>query len=67
VELLLDTGASINVLNKRTFEKLNQKRKTPLQLSTSNTRLVTYGNDTPNLKVKGEVVLLIESKKKFIN
>ena len=67
IELLIDTGASINVLNESTFEAINKKLKTPLQLKKSKAKLVTYGNDTPDLKIKGEVILLIESKQRILH
>ena len=66
VELLIDTGASINVLNESTFERINKKLNNKLQLRRTKTKVVTYGNDSPELDIKGEVILLIESKKKFV-
>ena len=66
VELLIDTGASINVLNETTFQRINKKLNNKLQLKRTKTKVVTYGNDSPELDIKGEITLLIESKKKFV-
>ena len=67
VELLIDTGASINVLNETTFARINKKLNNKLKLKRTKTKVVTYGNDSPDLDIKGEVTLLIESKKKFVH
>ncbi|XP_066916478.1 uncharacterized protein [Clytia hemisphaerica] len=67
IEILIDTGASINVLNESTFRKINNRMNNTLKLKDTKTKLKTYGNDSPDLKIIGEVNLLIESKKKFVN
>ena len=67
IEVLIDTGASINVLNESTFRKINNRMNNTLKLKSTKTKLVTYGNDSPELEIMGEVNLLIESKKKFVN
>ena len=41
VELLIDTGASVNVLNENTFRKINKKLQTHVQLRKSKTKFVT--------------------------
>ena len=67
VEVLIDTGASINVLNESTFHKINNKMNNTLKLKDTKTKLITYGNDSPKLRIIGEVILLIESRKKFVH
>ena len=62
VLVLIDTGASINIMNSRTFENLNKRLEKPLQLRKTDTKVVTYGSNQPNLKIKGVVDVLIESK-----
>lgn len=66
VELLIDTGASINILNEATYEKINKRLNNRLNLKRTRTKVVTYGNDSPELEIKGEINLLIESKEKFV-
>ena len=67
VRVLLDSGASINILNYKTFEKINKHLRKPLILKKTKTKVTTYGNFEPNLKIKGEVHVLVETKTKFIN
>ena len=61
VLVLIDTGASINIMNSRTFDNLNKRLDKPLQLRKTDTKVVTYGSDQPNLKI----MKLIESKTKL--
>ena len=63
---LVDSGASINVMNKTTFDKLNKTLPHPLTLTRSKTRLITYGNSHPSLQVLGEIQLLLETANKFL-
>ena len=67
VRVLLDSGASINILNFQTFEKINKHLRKPLILKKTKTKVTTFGNFEPNLKIKGEVHVLVETKTKFIN
>ena len=67
VAVLVDTGASVNVLNKRTFDEINNRTKNSLKLKKTKTRVCTYGKDDPPLKILGEVETLIETKTKFTN
>ena len=53
-------------MNEKTFYEINKTLKKPLHLSSSKTHLVTYGNDHPEIKVKGQVILLCESKSRFL-
>lgn len=66
IKVLIDTGASINVMNYRTFNEINKTLKAPLQLKSSKAHVVTYGNDFSNLKIEGEVSVLMESKRNFL-
>ena len=50
ITVLIDTGASINILNFKTFEKINNFFKRPLCLHKSKTQIITYGNNNPKLK-----------------
>ena len=65
VRVLIDTGASINILNMRSFNQLNERLRKPLILQKTKTKVVTYGSEQTNLKVKGVVELLVETVDKF--
>ena len=65
VAVLVDTGASVNILNKRTFDEINNRTKNSLKLTKTKTRVCTYGKDDPPLKILGEVETLVETKSKF--
>ena len=60
-----DTGTSVNILNKRTFDEINNRTKNSLKLTKTKTRVCTYGKDDPPLKILGEVETLVETKSKF--
>lgn len=66
VQCLVDTGASINVLTLRTFNQLQTKLKGKLCLQKTKTKVITYGNNEPSLKVLGKVELLVETSSKFL-
>ena len=65
VAALVDTGASVNILNMRTFMEINSRLQKPLKLKRTKTKVCTYGKDDPSLKLLGEVDTVIESKKFF--
>ena len=65
--VLNDSGASINVMNFRTFDGLNKRLEQPLKLRKADLKVVTYGQDNPSLKVKGVVEVLVESENKYQN
>ena len=66
VAALVDTGASVNILNRRTFMEINSRLQKPLKLKRTKTKVCTYGKDDPSLKMLGEVDAVIESKTKFL-
>ena len=68
VAALVDTGASVNILNMRTFEEINNRLQKPLKLKRTKTKVCTYGkyDPPPSLKILGEVVTVIENKTKFL-
>ena len=65
--VLIDSGASINVMNSRTFEGLDKRLEQPLKLRKADLKVVTYGQDNPSLRVKGVVEVLVESENKYQN
>ena len=66
VDLLVDSGASVNIMNRKTFAKLNTPLRKPLKVEKSKTKVVTYGADTPFIKIEGEVKVLVETAEKFL-
>ena len=65
VQVLVDSGASVNILNKRTYEGLNNQLDNPIKIRKSKTTVITYGSEEPDLKILGETELLLESENKF--
>ena len=61
-DFLIDTGSSPNILNLKTFQKLQKKKA--LKLSKTNTKVITYGEN--QLNVLGVTNLLCESKNKIV-
>ena len=55
VKVLIDNGASVNIMNLGTFEGLNRKLTTPLDLQRTKTKVITFWTDKPNLIVMGVV------------
>ena len=66
IKTLIDTGSSLNILNQKTFEKINHKLKGKLTLKKTSTKVITYGSNEPTLKIKGVVSLLIENNHKYV-
>ena len=62
VDMVLDTGASTDIIDKATFEFIT--RRHPVTLQPASTKLFAYGSQTP-LKTLGKFDALIESKKKY--
>ena len=65
VQVLVDSGASVNILNKGTYEGLNNQLDNPIKIRKSKTTVITYGSEEPGLKILGETELLLESENKF--
>ena len=63
---LVDTGASVNILNMQTFTEINNRLQEPLKLKRTKTKAFTYGKDEPTLKILGEVDTVTETKTKFL-
>ena len=57
-EMMVDTGASINVIDRGTYSKLR------VSLQATNTKAFPYSSDTP-VKFLGKFQALIETKRKF--
>ena len=53
VAALVDTGASVNILNMQTFTEINNRLQEPLKLKRTKTKVFTYGKDEPTLKILG--------------
>ena len=47
VAALVDTGASVNILNMRTFTDINNRLQKPLKLKRTKAKACTYGKDDP--------------------
>ena len=60
VHFLIDTGATVDIIDSNTFEKLNKK----LSLQKSSTKIYAYGFQTP-LPLKGQFQATPESKKRY--
>ena len=58
--VLVDTGASVDIIDSPTFERLQGTVK----LVNTNTKIHPYGSETP-LSLKGQFQALIESKKRY--
>ena len=60
VHFLIDTGATVDIIDANTFEKLRQK----VSLQKSTTKIYAYGFQTP-LPLKGQFQETLESKKRY--
>ena len=60
VHFLIDTGATVDIFDSNTFEKLNKK----LSLQKSSTKIYAYRFQTP-LPLKGQFQATLESKKRY--
>ena len=60
VQMIIDTGASIDIIDKATFDQISASRKIMLQKSTA--QIFAYGSNTP-LKTYGKFETTLESKK----
>ena len=60
VHFLIDTGATVDIIDANTFEKLNKK----VSLQKSSTKIYAYGFQTP-LPLKGQFQATVESKKRY--
>ena len=64
VRFLIDTGSSLNILNKKTFDKINKNCKGTLKIRKTSTKVITYGQEKPAaLQIIGVVSLLVENDK----
>ena len=60
VHFLIDTGATVDIIDSNTFEKLNKK----VSLQKSSTKIYAYGFQAP-LPLKGQFQATLESKKRY--
>ena len=65
VKVLVDTGASVNIINKKTFDQLINTSRTQIHLTKTKTKVLPYGANQPNLKVIGEFSALVETSTKM--
>ena len=59
VKMIIDTGASINIINEKTFAHIS--KSTPISLKQTRTKLFAYGS-TEQLPVIGKFVAILEKK-----
>ena len=60
VHFLIDTGATVDIIDSNTFEKLNKK----VSLQKSSTKIYAYGFQT-RVPLKGQFQATLESKKRY--
>lgn len=66
VKALIDTGSSLNILNKQTFDQIKNISGGALKLKKSCIKVITYGASEPSLKINGVISLLVENKRRII-
>ena len=64
-KFLIGTGSSLNILNRKTFDKIKEESKGNLLLQKTNVKVIGYGKNQPSLQIKGVVTLLLESKSRI--
>ena len=63
VRFLIDTGSSLNILNKKTFDRINRHCGSNIKLNKTSTKVITYGqNKAAALEILGVITLLVENK-----
>lgn len=66
VNVLVDTGASINILTLRTFNELSKRLKQKPILQKTKTKVITYGSSSnSSLKVLGTIAFVVETNSKL--
>ena len=60
-KILIDAGASVNILNLQTLRKIENFTKIRFKIIPTHTRLVSYGMNNTNLHIKGTTTLLVEA------
>ena len=66
VPALVNAGASVDIMNLKTFTTLNEISGNTIVLDKSDTIIKTYGDDNPPLEVLGKFEALIESKNQTV-
>eukprot|EP00794_Sanderia_malayensis_P003860 gene3860-4396_t len=64
VLFLVDTGASVNIMDENSFNEINRKTGTPIKLKQSKVRVYAYGSKTP-LEMMGEFEETIETNQRI--
>ena len=62
LDFLIDTGSAINIINLKSFDRINKQNGGHLKLKKTSTKIVTYASKNPSLIVEGKIKLLIESE-----
>ena len=65
VKFLIDSGSSVNIITLETFNKINKTNKGRLKLQKTKSKVLTYGEKQPSLKILGTVDLTLETNKKI--
>ena len=61
MKIMVDSGASVNVLGPEDFEHLSKQSKEPISLQKTNTKIHAFGENNP-IPLLGKVETLVESK-----
>ena len=62
VKMIIDTGASINIIDEKTFAHIS--KSTPISLKRTRTKLFAYGS-TEQLPVTRQFEAILETKKRI--
>lgn len=66
VPVLVDTGASINIMNRKTFNKINQESVNKIFLEKTNVIIKPYGDNNNPLEVMGKFYTSIERNSQIV-
>ena len=65
VNVLIDSGSAINILNLSTFNAINRQSDKKLVIRETDTQIMTYASTSPLVKVKGVTTVILETDKKY--
>ena len=65
VNVLIDSGSAINILNLSTFNAINRQSDKKLVIRETDTQIMTYASTVPLVKVKGVTTVILETDRKY--